>query len=365
MSDERHPPKAPGEAVSAPEIPVDAGSQALAEALRSSFLIVKFVMVVLVLVFLASGFFTVNPQERAILLRFGKPVGEGERALLGPGLHWSFPYPIDECVKVSITGIQRANSTVGWYATTPEQELAGTEPPPGVSLNPALDGYAVTADNNIIHTRATLTYRISDPVRYVFYFVSASNVVQNALDNALLHSASRFNVDDILTRDVAGFKEAVRNRVTELVEKEDLGVSVEQCAVESIPPRQLKEAFANVLRSEVNRSKVLNDASSYQNQVLSKASADAESLINIAQSERTRLVADVSSRADQFQDLLPKYLQNPRLFVQQRLTETLGRVFTNAQDKILVPESADGNAKELRYLFNRELARPKTEEPKP
>ncbi len=64
---------------------MDAGSQALAEALRSSFAIVKFVMVLLVLVFLASGFFTVGPQERAIVLRFGKPMGEGEKALLAAG----------------------------------------------------------------------------------------------------------------------------------------------------------------------------------------------------------------------------------------------------------------------------------------
>jgi modulator of FtsH protease HflK len=88
------------------ETPVDAGSQALAEALRSSFAIVKFVMVVLVIVFLGSGFFSVGPQERAIILRFGKPLGEGANALLGPGLHWSYPYPIDEYKKVSISGIQ-------------------------------------------------------------------------------------------------------------------------------------------------------------------------------------------------------------------------------------------------------------------
>ncbi len=72
-----------------PETPVDAGSQALSEALRSSFAIVKFVMLLLVLVFLGSGFFTVGPQERALVLRFGRPVGTGEKALLGPGLHWS------------------------------------------------------------------------------------------------------------------------------------------------------------------------------------------------------------------------------------------------------------------------------------
>src|SRR5205807_2074307 len=101
------------------------------------------------------------------------------------------------------------------------------------------------------------------------------------------------------------------------------------------------------------------------NQVVSRASADSRSRTNAAESERTRLVSDVSSRADQFNKLLPQYRENPTLFVQQRLTETLGRVFTNVQDKIFVAESADGNSKELRYLFNRELPKPKTEETRP
>src|ERR1700682_5445632 len=118
MNDQPH---SHGELDLPPETPVDSGSIALSEALRSSFTIVKIVMVVLVVVFLASGFFKVNPQEQAIILRFGKPVGEGSQALLGSGLHWSFPYPIDEYVKVSIKGIQKVGSTVGWYATTPEQ----------------------------------------------------------------------------------------------------------------------------------------------------------------------------------------------------------------------------------------------------
>jgi hypothetical protein len=74
-----------------------------------------------------------------------------------------------------------------------------------------------------------LTYRINDPIRYVFSFVNASNAVQSALDNALLYAASRFKVDDILTRDIAGFQEAVRRRATQLVENQDLGVVVEQC----------------------------------------------------------------------------------------------------------------------------------------
>src|SRR5258708_10607193 len=163
--DHLHPdePKAP-----VPETPADAASQALSEALQSSFAIVKIAMVVLAVVFVASGFFKVDPQQQAVILRFGKPVGEATQTLLGPGPHWSYPYPIDEVVKVSVTGIQKVSSSVGWYATTPEMELAGTEPFPNASLNPAIDGYALTADGNIVHTRAVLTYHITDPVHYAF-----------------------------------------------------------------------------------------------------------------------------------------------------------------------------------------------------
>ena len=83
MSDEHEHHESPAPPVTAE----DAGSQAMAEALRSSFAIVKVVMVVLVILFLASGIFQVGPAEKAIVLRFGKPIGTGEQALLGPGLH--------------------------------------------------------------------------------------------------------------------------------------------------------------------------------------------------------------------------------------------------------------------------------------
>jgi membrane protease subunit HflK len=362
------------EPVPGPERPMDAGSEALTEALRSSFWIVKVVMFLLLVVFLGSGFFTVEPQEQAMIIRLGRPVGEGQRALLGPGLHWSFPYPIDEYVKVPISAIQKVSSTGGWYATTPEQELAGTEEtsfPITYPLNPLTDGYVLTADRNIVHTRATLTYHISDPVTYVFNFVNASNTVQRALDNALIYAASTFNVDDILTRDVAGFKEVVRKRVVDLVGKEGLGIEVEECLVQSRQPRQLKEAFDSVLKAALTQQKVLENAHSYESQISSKAGADARSLVSLAESDRSRLVNDVRSQADRFNDLLPKFRQNPALFIQQRLTETLGRVLTNAQDKIFITDGAAGgggaigNLKELRLLLNREPPKQKSDETKP
>lgn len=347
-----------------PETPLDAGSQALSEALRSSFGIIKFVMLVLVCVFLGSGFFTVGPQEQAIIIRLGKPVGEGQKALLGPGLHWSFPYPIDEYKKVPITSIQKVTSTIGWYATTPEQELAGTEIPSlplTTPMNPLADGYVMTADKNIIHARALLTYHISDPVGYVFNFFNASNTVLEALNNALLITAAEFKVDDILTRDRAGFKEAVRKRTADLVEAERLGIVVEECQMEVKPPRQLKDAFDNVARALETRDKVLNAALSDANQTTNRASADAQGRIDAAQKDRARLVKDIAGEAQRFQDVLPKYQENPRLFVQQRLTATMATVLTNAHEKIFL--TSGDSPKELRILLKPEL-RKKQEETK-
>ena len=199
-------------------------------------------------------------------------------ALLGPGLHWSFPYPIDEVGKIPITEIQKVTSTTGWYFTTPEQELSGEELPAGASLNPAIDGYAITADRNIVHTRATLNYHIEDPIAYIFNFASASNSIQNALNNALLFTAAKFNVDDILTRDVAGFQDAVLARVSDLTEQEHLGIVIDNCQVQSVAPRQLQDVFARVTEARQNQSKQINDANTYRDKKLLNAAAQASAI---------------------------------------------------------------------------------------
>jgi membrane protease subunit HflK len=348
----------------------DAGSQALAEALRSSFVIVKIALAALVVIIFAAGFFTVGPQEKAVILRFGKPQGEGQKMLLGAGLHWSLPYPIDEVVRIPISEIQKVTSSIGWYLTTPEMELAGTEPPAGPSLNPMMDGYVVTADRNIIHTRATVSYHIDDPRTAIFNFTSGTNhdfnlagvssAVQNAANNALILTAARFKVDDILTRDIAGFQDAVGQRVSQLVERQRLGVVIDQCQVQSVAPRQLKEVFAMVTTARQNRDKLINDALSEENRIASQAGAQAASIVNAAESARTRFVTGVVSDAGAFTELLPKYESNPKLFAQLELAKAMSQILTNVQDKIFLPSRADGQPREVRLQLNREPPQPKS-----
>jgi regulator of protease activity HflC (stomatin/prohibitin superfamily) len=251
---------------------------------------------------------------------------------------------------------------------THEQEIlyktTGAEPPAGPSLNPAMDGYVITADHNIIHTRATLNYHIADPIRYVFDFASASNTVQNELNNALLYTAARFNVDDILTRDVAGFRDAVLQRVGDLTERDQIGIVIDNCQVQSIAPRQLQDVFNLVTTTRENRNKLLNDAHSYESQVLIQAGAQATSITNAAAAARARFVESITAEAKRFNDLLPKYERNPNLFAQQTFLQAVGPVLTNAE-KWIQPTAANGKNMEVRLMLNREPPQLKTAAPNP
>ena len=346
------------------EVSEDAGAQALADALKRSFAIVKVIMTGLIVIFLFSGFFTVGPQEKAVILRFGKPVGDGK--LFGPGPHWAFPPPIDEVIKIPVGQVQNISSTVGWYGTTAAAEAAKTEPAPGDSLNPAVDGYLLTADENVIHVRGTLRFRIAEPgLRFALEFGDATSAVRNAFNNALIHAAARYKVDDALTRDQAGFIEAVRNRLQQLIVAHNLGIQVEQIDnMQIIPPRKLKEAFAGVLETVVRSDKGRTEALTYENQTVSKARAEATARKNTGETERTRLVEFVAAEVERFTNNLPAWRGNADLFRHQHQAEVLGIIFTNAQEKILVSDRG-GPGRSIRLQINREPPKPKfLEQPK-
>ena len=331
----------------------EVGSRALSDALRSSFVIVKILMVGLVILFFFSGIFTVPSQERAIILRFGKPVGSGEEQLLGPGLHWSFPSPIDEVVRIPIGEVQTVNSTAGWYQTTPEQEAAGNEQPSYGTLNPAVDGYTLTSDGNIVHVRASVRYRISEPLNYALNFVNASNVLQDVVDNSLFFASAKFTAEQATRREMGAVRDAVEQRVRDLVHQHQLGVAIEGCQVRIVPPLQVKAAFEQVSTAEIERRKARDDAQAYANRVMSTAQGEAAAVVNQGKTEANRMIQQVASDSQYFSDRLPNFTANPQLFRARLQAESMGRILTNVQERVFaLPASPDGEKSELRVLLN-------------
>lgn len=359
MSDQEHQHPAP--TTPAPDSVVeDVGSRALSEALGSSFFFVKIVMAALVIIFLVSGAVKVDPGQRAMILRFGKVQGEGDARLLGPGLHFAFPPPIDEVVKIPIGQIQSATSTVGWYAVTPEQEVAGVPPPATPSLNPSIVGYTITGDGNIIHARARIGYRVTDAPVFVFNFTAASNVVQTVLDSALVWASSRMTVDDAIKNNDA-FKEKVVAHFTRLADELNLGITLDTMTVTVVPPLYTKDAFDAVTGAQQDRDKVIQAAQGMANVLLATARSETNAIVDLGKAARTRYLESMVADAHSFSDQLPGYQKNPELFRQRLLTETWQRVLAGVRDKTIIP--FNGKPYELRLLLNREPERQKTNAP--
>lgn len=335
----------------------DAGTQALSEALSSSFRILKILMAVLVLVFIASGVFTVNPNEEAVILRFGKATSS---ETLKPGLHWAFPFPIDEIVRVPVRQSHTARSTAGWYYNTPENEALGIEPPAMDFLRPGIDGYALTADGNIIHVRVTIAYQISNALDYTFHYSSTPDILVNILNNAIYYAAGRFPADEALYKNKIAFNEAVERRIEESIIRHNLGVSVENIEVNVKAPLYVAEAFSAVQAAEQDRSRTISEAEGYLNQVKNKAIGEGQSVVSGGIAASNRVVRAVSADANYFMAQLPNYENNPGLFVSRLVTERMQRVFTNAQDTIFIPGKIDGSTRELRIQLSREPLMPKS-----
>jgi len=338
-----------------PVMTEEVGSRALSDALRSSFVIVKILMVGLVILFFFSGIFTVPSQERAIILRFGKPVGTGEEQLLGPGLHWSFPSPIDEVVRIPIGEVQTIRSKAGWYYMTPDQIAAGegNEQPNYGTLNPAQDGYTLTSDGNIIHVRADVRYRITEPLNYALNFVNASNVLQHVVDNAIFYASARFTAEQATRRELGAVTDAIEQRVRDLAHQHQLGITVEGCQARIVPPLQVKGAFEQVSTAEIERRKARDDAQAYANRVLSTAQGEADAVVNQGKTEANRMLAQVAADAQYFRDQLPNYQANPELFKARLQAEAMSRILTNVQERVFaLPTSPNGEKSELRIQLN-------------
>jgi membrane protease subunit HflK len=336
----------------------DAGSVALSDALRSSFLIVRILMAGLLVYFLVSNVRSIGTQERAIILRFGEPVMRDGKVEQGPGLVWAFPYPIDEVVRIPVTELQTVRSSVGWYGgVTEAMEESDTLPDVGVSLHPAREGYLITADGGIMHARATVRYRISEPLKFYLNHRDGALLMTNLVDNALSYAAARFTEEDALRRNITAFREAMLGRLRELILQHDVGVTLEASDIQPRPARQVRADFEAVLTAQEDRARFINLAQSYSNKVVNEARGQAAAVLNAGETDRNRLVQQVRSEAQRFASLLPEYERNPEFYRQRLQTETLRRILTNAQEVFTVPVMADRD--EIRVQLNRIPATPK------
>jgi membrane protease subunit HflK len=384
---------------------LDLGFQYLSNALRVSFIVLKLIMIALVVLFIASGFRTVGPDEEALVLRLGKIRGVGEGRILGPGAHWVFPYPIDEIVKIPVE--KKVNLAVNsfWYFQTDQEKVSGTKKqvPPTQPLNPVRDGYCITrsekqsaeiagvdgSDYNIVHSKWQLTYQIVDSESFfknVYveevkpgqdYFdvmtKSINPLLKAVFDDAVVTAMVHYSIDEALLS-----QDRIPNHVKKLMQQklaEQMNSGIEVVSVQLTGvtwPRQVDQAFQKFITASNDKEKriskartdaenTLNEAagpvarelfaalhdetiSEQERELLwSRAAGAAQAKIAQARAYATKVVQDAEADAEYLNKILPEYQQRPELVIQKIHRDAIVHVLEKADKKIMIqPTEGEG-----------------------
>ncbi len=362
---------------------LDAAGKSLSEALRISFIILKVIMAVLILAFLASGFKTVGSDEQALVLRFGKIRGVGENRVLKQGPYWIFPYPVDTMVKIPVEKKVDLLTRSFWYHQTEEDMLRESSIKKTRfldTLDPVNDGYCITrseeqdetisgsdgSDYNIVHCKWQLTYQIDDPERFftniyvedvepgdIYFDViteSITPLLQNLFEDAIVTATVKYTINDVMYDKVAGLTDDVTELLQEKLDTIESGIKVVRVQLtDKTWPQQVDVAFQASHSASQESEQTISKARTYADNTVIGASGLAQEKEAEAQAYRTKVVASARANADYLRQLLPEYRKHPELVVQEIYRDTIERILANVDEKFVIPKGA-----EWRIYINRD-----------
>ena len=293
------------------------------------------ILVVIVLVVIAfSGLRVIKSGEVAVVLRFGRLVGNTyEEQVHQPGLLFAFPYIIDEVVIVP-TGNVIEQKVMTHYTNGEMTTLHN-------------NGYLITGDQNIAMVSASVKYMISDPVSYALNVKDASALINAFVSSAMVNSAASTGVDELLTSGKDEFAKAVLNEAQTKLSAVDSGITVGAIELTSVSmPNEVREVYDMVNSATVQAATLLEQARQYEAKVIPQAEADAANLVSDAKKKYSESVSAANLDLTEFYGTVKEYEENPdavktRIYT-EKVTAAIGkigkiRVVKDGETKIFLP----------------------------
>jgi modulator of FtsH protease HflK len=299
-------------------------AHAILAALRSSIRVLRWGMLVLVLIYLCSGITVVAPNQRGLVLRFGRALPKSAP----PGLLLAFPPPIDEVVMLPAKSVQE----VVLDAWKPNDDSWHD------SLHPERDPYTITGDVNIIRARFSIRFQVADPIAYEFGASERENLCNAICYQSACRVLAGMSVDDALTtrRDFIG-QESMRIAQAEL---DRLGLGVQLLAFETReinPPAPVLPAFQDVVSAKVEAKTLVEPARSRRASVIPEANAEAYRIQQKAESYAQGLTAKAQGEVSAFLALLKEYRANPGTVHTRLYAEMIEEVLPKLRISTVVP----------------------------
>lgn len=288
-------------------------------------------LIVLLIVWAASGIYTVGPDQQAAVRMFGK-----FDSIQTNGLHWWWPGPIGQKDIVVVTATRQLE--LGFRSEGEEI----TKPVPYESL-------MITGDENIVDIQAVIQYKIADLRKYLFYVDDPGEqdrnidsgspdgiTLRDIFETSLRQVVGKRNIDDVLTTQKGEVQDEVLMLMKKLTEDYNTGLELIAVRLQNVnPPAQVQDAFDDVTRAREERDRIINLADAYRASEIPRAKGKAATITEAASAFKQGRIARAEGEAQGFIKLLEAYEKSPEVTRQRLYLEMVERVFPNFNKYII------------------------------
>lgn len=295
-------------------------------------LILFVVVPVLLLLWLGTGIYIVQPGEEGVVRTFGRFSN-----VTGSGLNYHFPAPFQRVDVVDVQSIRRAEIGFRTDGGDRKEEV----------LSEAL---MLTRDENIVQVELLLQYRVGDSRNFIFNVQDPEIVLVTSAEVALRSAVGQMGIDAVITEERARVQDETRVFLTRLMEDYGTGILVTDVRLQvADPPAEVRDAFQEVVRAQADKERRINEAEAYQNDIVPRARGERQRLIEEATGFKDREVLRATGEAERFLAVLRAYALAPEVTRERLHIEALERVL-NEVDLVMLDQSVVDGGQVLPFL---------------
>jgi membrane protease subunit HflK len=304
------------------------------------------VVLALVVVWMLSGFYRVEPDEQGVVQRFGKFV-----QLTQPGLNYHWPWPIETALTPKVTRVNRID--IGMRTVE--------DPRRGPIRDVPEESLMLTGDENIVDVDFAVFWVIKDAAMYSFNVQNPEGTIKAVAESVMREVIGRNQIQPILTGARQTIEVAVQDLMQKTMDEFASGVLITQVQLQKVdPPAQVIDAFRDVQAARADAERLQNEAQAYANRVVPEARGRAAQILQAAEAYREQTVVEARGQADRFLKIYDEYRKAPDVTRRRMYLETMERVLGGTDKIIIDPNTAQRGSGVVPYLPLGELGRQPT-----
>ena len=273
-------------------------------------------------IWLASGFYVVDASQRGVVLQFGRYKETTE-----PGLRWRFPYPIESHELVNLTGVRTVE--IGYRGSEKNKILK--------------EALMLTDDENIINIQFAVQYILQDPQHYLFNNRNADDSVVQAAETAIREIVGKHRMDFVLYEGREQVAALASKLIQEILDRYSTGIQISKVTMQNAqPPEQVQAAFDDAVKSGQDRERQKSEGQAYANDVIPRARGTASRLLQEAEGYKQRVIATADGDAARFRQILAEYAKAPEVTRERMYLDTVQQVMSNVS-KVMIDSRSNGN----------------------